>query len=200
VIAPGGLVPMNGFEAVVRFILMLTVAALAIVFFSARLAKGFDHGPKSPQASISTVSELLRQASAGEPLDGRQPPDRRWIKRMSRACAKRERLLAALPRPATASGIAARGTRILAIQRAYATRVSAFRPPAGYVVEARELRRFNASQERILERVVAAARSGDLAGSSREAVALRELAGRANTVFLRLGLPECAFGSSGMPL
>jgi hypothetical protein len=67
-------------------------------------------------------------------------------------------------------------------------------------MEARELRRFNASQQRILERVVDAARSGDLAGSSREAVALRVLAGRANTVFLQLGLAECAFGSSGMPL
>jgi hypothetical protein len=119
---------------------------------------------------------------------------------MSRACARRERLFAALPRPATASGIAARGTRILAIQRAYAARVSALRPPAGYVVEARGLHRFDASQQRILRRVVAAARSGDLAGSSREAVALRELAGRANTVFLQLGLAECVFGSSGMPL
>jgi len=193
-------VPIDGIGAVVRFVLILAATAIAIVFFSARLAKGFDHGQKSPKSSISTVSELLRRASAGEPLDGRQPPDRRWVKRMSRACAKRERLLAALPRPATASGIAARGTRILAIQRAYAARVAAFRPPAGYVVEARELRRFDASQQRILERVVAAARSGDLAGSSREAVGLRELAGRANTVFLQLGLAECVFGSSGMPL
>jgi hypothetical protein len=200
VIAPGGPMPITAFEAVVKFVLILAVAALGIVFFSGRLAKGFDHGPKSPQASISTVSELLRRASAGEPLDGRQRPDGRWVKRMTRACAKRERLLAALPRPATVSGIAARGTRILAIQRAYAARVSGFRQPAGYLVEARELRHFNASQQRILERVVAAARAGDLAGSSREAVALRELAGRANTVLLQLGLAQCAFGSSGMPL
>jgi hypothetical protein len=129
--APGGLVPIDEFEAVMRFVLILAVVAIAIVFFGARLASSFDHGPKSPQASISTVSELLRRASAGEPLDGRQPPDRRWVRRMSRACAKRERLLAALPRPATVRGIAARGTRILAIQRAYAARVTGFRPPAG---------------------------------------------------------------------
>ena len=192
--------PINGVEAIVRFLLILAVAAIVIVFFSARVARVFDHGPKSPQASISTVSELLRRASAGEPLDGRPPPDRRWVKRMSLACAKRERLLAALPRPATASGIAARGSRILAIQRAHARRVSAFRPPAGYVIEARELRQFDASQQRILQRVVAAARSGDLGGSAREAVGLRELAGRANAVFLQLGLAECVFGSSGMPL
>ena len=183
-----------------KFVLILAVAAIAIVFFSARIASVFDGGPKSPKASISTVSELLRRASVGEPLDGRTPPDPRWVKRMSRACAKRERLLVALPRPASADGIAARGMRILAIQRAYAARVSAIRPPAEYLVEARDLHRFDASQQRILERVVAAARSGDLAGSSREAVSLRELAGRANTVFLQLGLAECLFGSSGMPL
>jgi hypothetical protein len=36
--------------------------------------------------------------------------------------------------------------------------------------------------------------------ATRESVALRELAGQANTVFLGLGLEQWAFGSSGMPL
>jgi hypothetical protein len=119
---------------------------------------------------------------------------------MTAACAKRERLLAALPRPTTPSGIAARGARILAIHRAYAARVASFQPRAAYPAEARELRRFNASQQRILRRVVAAARAGDLARSYHESVALRKLAGRANTVFHGLGLSQCAFGTSGMPL
>jgi len=119
---------------------------------------------------------------------------------MTTACAKRERLLAAVPRQATASGIAARSARILVIHRAYAARVSSVSPPAAYAAEAREIRRFNTSQQRILQRVVTAAQSGDLARSTRESVALRELAGRANTVFLRLGLSQCAFGGSGMPL
>jgi len=179
---------------------MLAVAAIAIVFFSARLANVVDRGATSPKASISTVSELLGRAAAGEPLDGRPAPDQRWVARMTAACEKRERLLAGLPRPATASGIADRGTRILAIHRAYAARISSFRLPAGYAVEARELRGFNTSQQRILQRVVAAARAGNLARAYRESIALRELAGRANAVLLRLGLSRCAFGGSGMPL
>jgi hypothetical protein len=183
-----------------KFLLMLAVATIAIAFFSGRLANVFDRGSTSPKAGISTVSELLGRAAAGEPLDGRPAPDKRWIARMTAACEKRERLLAALPRPATPSGIAARGARILAIHRASAARVASFQPPAAYPAEARELRGFNASQQRILQRVVAAAQAGNLARAYRESVALRELAGRANTVFLRLGLSQCAFRGSGMPL
>jgi hypothetical protein len=184
----------------VKFVFMLAVAAIAIVFFSARLANVFDRGSTSPKASISTVSDLLRRAAAGEPLDGRPAPDQRWVTRMTAACEKRERLFAALPRPTTANGIAARGTRILAIHRAYAARVRSFQPPAAYSAEARELRGFNASQQRILRRVVAAAQAGSLARAYRESVALRELAGGANAVLLRLGLGQCAFRGSGMPL
>jgi hypothetical protein len=184
----------------VRFVLILAVAAIAIVFFGARAMSLAGHGAKSPKTSISNVGELLGRAASGKPLDGRPAPDKRWVARMAAACAKRERRLAALPRPTTASGIAARGAQILAIERAYATRVSSFRPPSAYAAEARELRRFNASQRRILQRVVSAARSGDLARTYRESTALRELAGRANAVFLGLGLGQCAFGSSGMPI
>ncbi len=179
---------------------MLAVAAVAIAFFGARVVKAFDHGANSPMASIARVNELLRRASSGQPLDGRPLPDQRWVARMAAACERREKRLAALPRGSTASGIARRGARILAIHRAYAARVSSLRPPAAWAAEAREIRTFNAAQQRILQRVVDAARSGDLGRATREAVGLRELAGRANTVFLTLGLARCAFGGSGMPL
>ena len=59
---------------------------------------------------------------------------------------------------------------------------------------------FNLEQQLILRRVVAAARTGNLGNAMQEAVALRELSGRANAVFLRLGIDRCAFGASGMPL
>jgi hypothetical protein len=183
-----------------RFVLFIAVAVFALAIFSAGLSSVFHRETLATKARISTVSELLRRAAAGEPLDGRPPPDRRWVKRMAAACQKRERRLAALPRSATAGGIAARGARILVIHRAYSARVSLFRPPAAYAAEAREIRSFNASQQRILQRVTTAARSGDLARTTRQSVALRELAGRANTVFLGLGLGQCAFRGSGMPL
>jgi hypothetical protein len=183
-----------------RFVLMLAAAAVAIAYFSHKVSTDSHRDGKSPQASISAVNDLMSRAAAGGPLDGRAAPDRRWVASMIAACEKRERLLARLPRGTSADGIAARGERILAIQRGYAARVAALRPSAAYAAEGREIRGFNASQERILQRVIALARAGDLARATQEAVALRELAGRANAVFLRLGLDRCALGGSGMPL
>jgi hypothetical protein len=78
--------------------------------------------------------------------------------------------------------------------------VAAIRPPAAYRAEAREIRAFDKSHERALERIVVAATSGDLGRVTRRSVALRELAGQENAVLLRLGLSGCAFRSSGMPL
>jgi hypothetical protein len=183
-----------------RFVLALAIVAIAIVYFGHRAASGFQNGAKSPEASISRASELMRRAASGVPLDGRPAPGSTWVARMTAACSQREARLAAVPRSATTAGIAARGRRILAIHRGYSARVAAIRPSTAYRAEAGEIRGFNASQERALERVVAAARAGDLGRATRRSVALRELAGRANAVLLRLGLATCAIGSSSMPL
>jgi hypothetical protein len=51
-----------------------------------------------------------------------------------------------------------------------------------------------------LQRVRLAARNGGVSSAAREALALRDLAGRSNVVFVRLGLNGCAMRSSGMPL
>ena len=185
-----------------RLFPLIVVAAIGLALFSGRAGRVFERGVnvKPPTESMNNVSELLCRAAAGEPLDGRRPPSRRWVGRMAAACRKRERSLARVSQPATAGGIAARGARILAIHRAYSARVSSLGAPAGYAAEAREIRGLNTSQRRILQRVVRAAHTGDLARAYREAVALRELAGRANTTFLGLGLDQCAFRGSGMPL
>jgi hypothetical protein len=183
-----------------RFVLFLGLAALALAFFSGRAGNVFDRGGSSPEASVSKVNDILEKAAAGEPLDGRPAPDGAWVRRMTAACEKRERLLAGLPRATTPGGIADRGTQILAIHATYAARVAALRPPSAYRAEAREIRAFNAAQQRTLRRVVAAGQAGNLGAASRRAVALRELAGRANSLFLRLGLDRCAFGAAGMPV
>jgi len=186
-----------------RFVFpFIILTALALMFFSRHADSVFQRGgnAKSPTESITNVSEILRRAAAGEPLDGRRSPNRRWVVRMSAACQKRERSLARVSQPTTAGGIAARGARILAIHRIYSARVASLGAPAGYAAEARQIRGFNVSQRRILQRVIGAAQSGDPVRAYREAVALRELAGRANTTFLGLGLDQCAFRGSGMPL
>jgi hypothetical protein len=185
-----------------RLVPFIALAAITLALFSGRADSFFQRGgnTKLPTESMTNVSELLRRAAAGEPLDGRRSPNRRWVGRMVAACQKRERSLTRVSQPTTAGGIAARGSQILAIHRAYSARVSSLGAPAGYAAEARQIRRFNASQRRILQRVIGAAQSGDPVRAYREAVALRELAGRANTTFLGLGLDQCAFRGSGMPL
>src|SRR5688500_9561589 len=155
-----------------------------------------DDQSKSAQASIENVNDILERASSGKPLDGRPAPDARWVRRMNAACGERERNLNALPSTANAAGIANRGQRILTIHRSFSTRVAALRAPAAWRSEAQQVRSINASQQRVLARVVAAARSGDLGRATQQAVALRELAGRANTVFMRLGLVWCVFGAT----
>jgi hypothetical protein len=183
-----------------KFILALGLAAIAIAYFSHRASTAFHKQDTKSAAPISSVSDLLERAASDKPLDGRAAPDQHWVARMTAACARREALLGNIPRSRTAAGVAERGTRILAIHHAYAERVKSIRPPTAYKAEGREIRTLNAHEERILERVVAAAHSGDLGLATRESVAHRELAGRANAVFLGLGLDRCACGSSGMPL
>jgi hypothetical protein len=183
-----------------KFVLVLGLAAVAIAYFSHRASIAFHKQGTKSAAPISNVSNLLERATSAKPLEGKSAPDPHWVARMTAACARREARLGNVPRSGTAAGIAERGARILAIHHAYAERVKSIRPPAAYKAEGREIRTLNAQEERILQRVIAAARSGDLGLATRESVALRELAGRANTVFLGLGLDRCAFGSSGMPL
>lgn len=183
-----------------KFFIPLAIAGVAIWFFSSKATSMLNEQAKSPEASIGNVNEILEKATSGKPLDGRPTPDARWVRRMTAACDERELRLASLPRIATAAGIANRGERITAIHRSYAARVAALRAPSAWKSEAKEVRAINLSQQRILARVVAAARSGDLGRATQESVALRELAGRANTVFMRLGLDRCVFGASGMPL
>jgi hypothetical protein len=192
--------PPIGKLTTVKLVLALGIAAVAIAYFSHRASMAFDHQGKKAAGSISNVNTLLERASSGKPVDGRPAPDKRWVARMTDACVARESLLARVPTSGTVAAIAARGTRILAIERAYAARVELLRPPSGYRAEYRAIRDFNREQQRLVQRVVAAAGDGDLGRATRESVALRELAGRANTVFLGLGLDRCVFGSSGMPL
>jgi hypothetical protein len=183
----------------VKFFIPLAVAGIAIWFFSSK-ATSINEQSKSPQASVENVNDILEKATSGKPLDGRPAPDANWVKRVNAACDQRERRLSALPRTATATGIALRGERILAIHRSLAERIAALRAPTAWRSEGRKIRAINVSQQRVLARIVAAARSGDLGRATQEAVALRELAGEANTVFMRLGIDRCVFGASGMPL
>ncbi len=150
---------------------------------------------ESPASSIREVGKLLEQASNPHPKG-------RWVDDMRAACAQREQRLATLVRPGGAdpAPLARYSARVLAVHRAYARRVTKVRAPKRYKAELAQIRQFNATQEQVLLRVTIAARRRDLQAAAQEAMALRELAGRANAVFVRLGLNGCAFHASGMPL
>jgi hypothetical protein len=171
-------------------LLFLVVAAGAAFF----LYQSWQGSP-SPASSIREVGKLLETASKPHPTG-------RWVDQMNGACAQREQRLAALTRPAVLDGraLAAHSARILAIHRAYAKRVARVRTPAKFAADLRQIRAFNAAQLQLLQRVGQAARSSGVGSAAKEALALRELAGRANPVFLRLGLDRCALRPSGMPL
>ena len=150
---------------------------------------------ESPASSLREVSKLLDQASNPHPKG-------RWVGDLKAACAQREQRLAKLVRPGAVDSapLARYSARVLAVHRAYARRVARVRAPKPYRPDLAQIRRFNATQDQVLLRVTVAARKGDLQGAAQHAMALRELAGRANAVFVRLGLGDCAFRASGMPL
>ncbi len=121
---------------------------------------------------------------------------------MNGICRQREQQLAKLTRPSVVDGqaLAAYSARVLAIHSAHAKRVARVRAPKAYAADLRQIRAFNAQQLELLQRVRLAARNGGVSSAAREALALRDLAGRSNAVFVRLGLYGCAMRPSGMPL
>ncbi|HET7856612.1 MAG TPA: hypothetical protein VFL41_09160 [Gaiellaceae bacterium] len=152
------------------------------------------HG-ESPASSIRGVSKLLEQTSNPHPQG-------RWVDDLKTACAQRERRLETLVRPGGVdpAPLALYSARILAVHRAYSRRVAKVKAPKPYQADLAQIRQFSVTQEQVLLRVTAAARKGNLQGAAQQAMALRELAGRANALFVRLGLGDCAFRASGMPL
>jgi hypothetical protein len=153
------------------------------------------NGDSSPASSFREVGKLLEKASKPHPKG-------RWVDQLNGLCAQREQQLAKLKRPPVVDGqaLAAYSARVLAIHRAHAERVANVRAPKAYAADLRRLRAFNAQQLELLQRVRLAARSGGVGSAAREALALRELAGRSNPLFVRLGLDGCAMRPSGMPI
>jgi hypothetical protein len=153
------------------------------------------NGDSSPASSFREVGKLLESASKPHPKG-------RWVDQLKGVCSQREQQLAKLTRPAVLDrhGLAAYSAPVLAIHRAHAKRVARVRAPKPYTADLRQIRAFNAQQLELLQRVRLAARNGGVSSAAREALALRDLAGRSNPVFVRLGLNGCAMRPSGMPL
>jgi hypothetical protein len=171
--------------------LLFVAASAGVLFF---VVQNWE-GSFSPASSIREVSKKLDRATNPHPKG-------RWVDQLYGLCAQREQQLAKLTRPAVldGQGLAAHSARVLAIHSAHAKRVVRVRAPKAYAADLRQIKAFNAQQLELLQRVRLAARNGGVSSAAKEALALRDLAGRSNVVFVRLGLNGCAMRPSGMPL
>jgi hypothetical protein len=178
--------------AAVKILIILAIGVLAVLFFTSACDFEFNtvSGPaQSSKKSVTKVSDLLDQATRA----GDTPASGPASARLTNECAKREQRLARLPRPTGLTDIAPHAQRILAVLRAHSRRAARLGAPA-------QIQAFDEEQQRAVLRLARAARAGNYRAASRQATALRELAGRANTELLRLGLAQCAIRATAMPL
>jgi hypothetical protein len=181
----------------VKVTLFSVVVILFVVAVGYRQAKATA---EKTDSDIREVADILEQATANAPPLPASPPRGAWVDHVKRECARRERSLVGARRPSGLDGIGPYAQRIVAIHRRHARHISRVQPPARLSTEARRIDRINTQQLRILVRVARAARAGDLAAASRQARALRVMAGEANAELLRMGLTDCLLRPTGMPL
>jgi hypothetical protein len=174
----------------VLFILVIGVVAVLFLTSACEFEVYSVTGPaQAPKKGITNVAGLLEQATkAGDP-----PKPGSAAARLNTECAKREQRLMRLPRPTRLTDIAPHAQRVLAVLKAHDRRAARLGAPPQVLA-------FNAEQERAVLRLAGAARKGNYRGAQAEATALRELAGRANTELMSLGLTQCVLRASGMPL
>ena len=175
-----------------KILFILAVGVLAFLFLTSACEFQMNTVRDSAQSSketITGVAGLLDQATkAGDP-----PARGSAAARLNTACAKREQRLLKLPWPTRLTDIAPHAQRVLAVLKAHDRRAARLGAPP-------QVRAFNAEQQRAVLRLASAARKGNYRGAQAEATAPRELAGRATTELMRLGLTQCVLRASGMPL
>lgn len=177
----------------------MKVAALGLAVIAIVLVVSQRQARETGESAerVRDVAHLLERAVADAPLPRPAPPSSRWIPEVNAECATREARLHSLRGP---DDIARHAQDVLEVHRSFAGRVARLKPPRRFRTEAATINRLNARKVQVLTRVAASARAGDISGASRQARALRVLAGDANLLFLRLGLPQCPFTARSMPL
>lgn len=170
-----------------KVFVILALGALAMLMLTGRL--GFNVGDVSvpkPQEAVGGMNDAFEKTlEAGQPAK----PGTAGA-RLNNQCAFRERRLAAIGRPRSLTAVRAYALRILAVLQAHSRRAA--EPP--------EVRPLDLEQQRIIQRLALAAGRGDYRTAQAQALALRELAGRANVTFMRLGLTNCVLRGTSMPL
>jgi hypothetical protein len=175
-----------------KVLFILAIGVLAFLFFTSACefqASTISDSAQSSKKGITGVSDLLNQATRA----GDSPAPGSAAARLNAECDKRERRLATLPRPTSLTDLAPHAQRVLAVLKAHRRRMARLGAPPQVLA-------FSAVQERAVLRLAGAARTGNYRGAQAQAIALRELAGRANTELMKLGLDQCVLRASSMPL
>jgi hypothetical protein len=175
-----------------KVLFILAIGVLAFLFFTSACefqVNTISDSAQSSKKSITEVSDLLDQATRA----GDSPAPGTAGARLNTECVKREQRLAKLPRPTRLTELAPHAQRVLAVLKAHRRRAARLGAPPQVLA-------FSAEQERAVLRLAGAARKGNYRAAQAQAIALRELAGRANTELMRLGLDQCVLRASSMPL
>jgi hypothetical protein len=172
-----------------KVLVILGLGLLAVlVLGSCRFElNGFSGAPvPNPKSDIESVNGILEQATRA----GMPPKAGSLAAKLNNQCAWRERRLQSLRRPRSLTDVAPHAQRILAVLRAHSKRAA--EPP--------DVRALDAEQQRLVASLARAARAGNYRAAQSHAMSLRELAGRANVTFMRLGLTQCVMRATAMPL
>ena len=171
-----------------KVIVVIALGVLAVLLFTGGLKIGFggDQRTPKPHEAVGGVNAVFEKAlSANQPARAGTAAGK-----LNAQCALRERRLARLRRPRSLSGIRAYALRMLGVLQAHSRRAA--EPP--------EVAALDVEHQRIIQRVARAAGRSDYRTAQAQAMALRELAGRANATFMRLGLTNCVLRATGMPV
>jgi hypothetical protein len=146
------------------------------------------------------LRQATRNAQSSKGPGTSLPESDDWAAKANGVCGRQSRALQKLGTPRNLDEIAAYAERALPIVRRFHARFATIQPPGELVGGARHARRWLRKQELGLQRVRAAARSGDSTATLSAVDSLRSLARNANPDLVRLRLTECTLPSWGLPL
>ena len=185
-----------------KLLAVLVVVGLAFWFIGSRIVDRGNEARGVAEASkdnINSVAGVLREATENAQKQGSRD-ETTWQGKINSLCSQASASLATMGTPRTADEIASYLGAALPVVRSLHERLGSFPPPDALADQASKAGRALLTQEDVLTRVRAAARSGDSARMLNEIERLRSLARAENPNLIKMGLTDCRLPSWGIPL
>ena len=146
--------------------------------------------------SAETFRFLARRHPKSEPAT--DPAEARWLRDLNALCRRAHRESGAFRRPRTPAEAEALLARLVTLNERYNDEFAALDPPARFEREMRRLRRLFAKDERLLDRLLAAFRTGSPPAVLEVAGRLATVGEKESAVFAQLGAADCdVYGLAG---